>query len=198
MTRFAATLLLCLALPAGAQGDPAILQLRILQGEGAVYAAGGRATRGVIVQVTDETGKPVAGATVSFRLPESGPSGVFAAGGRTEIVETGADGRAEVWGMAWNRETGPLEMRVVAAKGATRGGTVVPLYLTAAAALTPERDAAPEHKVGGSRKTLWIAVALAAAASVAVAGLAAKPAAAAAAAASAPQIQPPTITLGRP
>src|SRR5437879_5619201 len=52
--------------------DPAILQVRVVDGEGAVYAIGTRATRGVTVQVTDETGKPVEGASISFRLPEEG------------------------------------------------------------------------------------------------------------------------------
>ena len=67
---------------------------------------GGRATRGLTVQVTDEAGKPVEGASVSFRLPDSGPAGTFASGSRTEIVTTGGDGRAGVWGMQWNRTAG--------------------------------------------------------------------------------------------
>jgi hypothetical protein len=69
------------------------------------------------VQVTDETGKPVNGASVSFRLPEDGPTGEFRAGGRTEIVTTGADGKAEAWGMQWNTQTGSLDLRIIAAKG---------------------------------------------------------------------------------
>jgi len=42
-----------------AQSDPAILQIRIIEGEGAIYPIGARATRGVTVQVTDETGTEV-------------------------------------------------------------------------------------------------------------------------------------------
>lgn len=181
-----------------AQEDPAILQLRVLQGEGAVYAAGGRATRGVVVQVTDETGRPVEGATVSFRLPDQAPTGQFSAGGRTEIVPSGVDGRAEVWGMQWGRATGALELRVTAAKGRTRGGVLVPLYLSAAPVLSgAERDPAPEHKTGGGKKKLWIAVGLAAA-GVAVAGLAARPAPVPPATVGGPQIGAPTVTIGRP
>src|SRR5437868_6319967 len=56
------------AMIAAAQ-DPTILQIRILEGEDAVYATGSRATRGITVLVTGETGKPVDGATLSFRLP---------------------------------------------------------------------------------------------------------------------------------
>lgn len=77
---------------------PAILQIRVIEGEGVAYPLGGRATRGVTVQVTDETGKPVEAVSVSFRLPEEGPSGAFANGSRLEIATTKADGRASAWG----------------------------------------------------------------------------------------------------
>lgn len=172
-----ARLIVFLAVFAGlaeAANDPAVLHLRVVQGEGTVYPAGGRATRGVVVQVTDETGKPVAEAAVSFRLPDQGPTGEFSGGGKTEIVKTGADGRAEVWGMQWGRQTGSLEMRITAAKGQTRGGVVCALYLSNASVLQSkqDRDPAPEHKVKGhSKKKLWIGIALAAGASVAVAGV---------------------------
>jgi hypothetical protein len=189
---------------AGAQSDPAILQIRVVQGEGGVYAAGSRATHGVVVQVTDETGKPVESASVSFRLPENGPSGTFSSGGKTEIVNTNADGRAEVWGMQWGRATGSLELRITAAKGPTRGGVICPLYISDSAVLTPtkDRDPAPQHKVGGSKKKLWILVGAAAAASIAVVGIAASGGSAAAVApgsvSTPPQIGNPTISISRP
>ncbi len=185
-----------------ADNDPAVLHLRVVQGEGAVYSAGGRATRGVAVQVTDETGKPVADAAVSFRLPDQGPTGEFSSGGKTEIVKTGVDGRAEVWGMQWGKQTGSLEMKVTAAKGETRGGVVCPLYLSDAPVLKTslDRDPGPVHKVGHSKKKLWIGIALAAGASIAVAGIASgKPAATSApAAVSAPTINAPTISITHP
>ena len=58
-------LLLLVLLPLAAQSDPAILLIRIVEGEGAVYPIGSRATRGVTVQVTDETGRPVDRAAVT-------------------------------------------------------------------------------------------------------------------------------------
>jgi hypothetical protein len=122
-----AALALLLSLQANAA---AIIQLRVLEGDGAVYAAGSRATRGVTVQVTDETGQPVEAAAVSFRLPEDGPGGAFDSGLRTEIVTTKADGRATVWGMRWNRTAGPFEVRITAAKGEARAGMVVSQYLS--------------------------------------------------------------------
>jgi hypothetical protein len=108
----------------------AIIQLRVVEGEGAVYAIGSRATRGLTIQVTDETGKPVEAAAVSFRLPEDGPGGVFGTGLRTEVVTTRADGRATVWGMKWNRTPGAFEIRVTAARDQARAGIVVGQYLS--------------------------------------------------------------------
>jgi hypothetical protein len=108
----------------------AIIQLRVIEGDGAVYASGSRATRGITVQVTDETGQPVDAAAVSFRLPDDGPGGTFSSGLRTEIVTTKADGRATVWGMKWNRATGPFEVHITAAKGQARAGIAVSQFLS--------------------------------------------------------------------
>ena len=102
------SLILFLAVALGANAQPAMLKVTLVEGEGAVYPAGSRATRGVTVKVTDETGRPVEGATVSFSLPSDGPGGVFASGARTEIATTHADGGAAVWGMQWNRMPGPF------------------------------------------------------------------------------------------
>lgn len=196
MNKLGVSLLFLLSLTGWSQTDPAVLQLRVVQGEGAVYAAGSRATRGVVVQITDETGKPVEGAIVNFRMPEQGPSGQFASGQRSEIVNTDASGRAEVWGMQWGREAGAFELRITAAKGQVRGGVVCPLYLSAAAVLTQDRST-PEHKISRSKKKVWIAVGLAAAIGVAAVGVSGK-APAAAPTVAAPQIGTPTIAIGRP
>lgn len=123
----AAELLATLPLPLRAA---AILQIRVVDGEGAVYAAGSRATRGITVQVTDETGRPVEGAAVSFRLPESGPGGTFSGGLTSDIVLTGPDGRASAIGMRWNANPGSVEIRITAAKEKARAGTVTSIYLS--------------------------------------------------------------------
>ena len=81
--------LLALALSLAAQDT---LALRVVEGSGVIYPTGSRSARGVSVEVTDTGGKPAEGVTVSFLLPERGPSGVFASGRRTEIVRTRADG----------------------------------------------------------------------------------------------------------
>ena len=187
--------LLLIGIPlAWAQNEPSLLQIHIAEGDGASYGLGSRATRGVTVQVTDETGRPVEGASVSFRLPDEGPTGTFSGGGRLEIATTRADGRAGVWGMQWNRTAGALEVRITAAKGTARAGTVCPLFLTDA---VPGGDAVPKLRSG--HKWLWVAVAVAGAAggTLAAAAVGAKTSPqAGAAAVSAPRIGTPSITLG--
>jgi hypothetical protein len=175
--------------------DPAILQIKVIEGEGAVYAIGARATRGITVEVTDETGKPVDGATVSFRLPDTGATGNFSSGSRTEIVTTRGDGRAGVWGMQWNRTPGQFEIRITALKGQTRAGTVCGMYLSD----SPEAKASTARIGPHSRKWLWIALAIGGAAAAALAGtaLAGKPGSSSTATQSV-QIGTPSITIGPP
>ena len=182
-----------------AADNPAILQIRVLEGEGVAYPLGGRATRGVTIQVTDETGKPVEGSTVSFRLPEEGPSGTFSNGSRAEIATTRADGKASAWGMQWNRTEGSFEIRITAVKGQARAGTVCAVYLSKLNASVESGSSAPV-KIARNHKWLWIAVGVAGAAVavVAVTAVAGK---------STPPIGPtvtpttigvPTIVIGHP
>lgn len=184
-------LLLLLCSPLWGQ---AALTVRVIEGDGVVYSIGSRATRGVTVEVADATGRPVDGASVRFELPSSGASGTFADGGRTATMLTGADGRAQVWGMQWNREAGPFEVRITATRGTLTAGTRAQLSLTRAAVSVD----AGSPTTSRSRKKLWIALAVAGGAGIAVLGLAAKPAAAGSTPVNAPQIGVPTITIGRP
>ena len=100
-----------------------------------VYAPGSRATRGVTIHITDETGRPVPGVSVSFQLPDEGPSGEFMSGNRTEIATTQVDGRVTVWGMRWNKIPGTVTMRITAVKDGVRAGTVASQYIDASVPL---------------------------------------------------------------
>jgi hypothetical protein len=190
------TAILAAALAWGADA-PSILTIRVADGDGAAYPVGSRATRGLTVLVTDETGRPVEGATVSFTLPAEGPGGVFSTGGRTEIAATRGDGRAGVWGMQWNRTAGPFEIRITAVKGQARAGVVSSQSLSSASEVS---EAAPKKiRAGwGSHKILWISLVVAGAAAVGVAGIAARtPSASTAASSVTPlKIGTPTISLG--
>lgn len=188
--------ILAAALAWGADA-PSILTVRVAEGDGAAYPVGSRATRGVTVVVTDETGRPVEGATVSFTLPAEGPGGVFSTGGRTEIAATRADGRAAVWGMQWNRTAGTFEIRITAVKGQARAGMVSSQSLSNAPEAR-EEGAGKVRRAGGGHKLLWISLVVAGAAAAGVAGVAArKPSAATAASSVTPlKIGTPTISLG--
>ena len=195
--RSLALLAIWLPLP-GAQADPAILQIRVLEGEGLAYAAGSRATRGITVQITDETGKPVEGASVSFRLPEDGPGGSFSSGSKTEVATTGSGGQATVWGMQWNRTIGSFEVRITAAKGQARAGTICPLYISEIpSARSIERDS--RIGSGSSHKWVWIALAAAGAAGAGFAAASgSKSTAPTAAPAETLKIGAPAVVIGHP
>ena len=109
---------------APALAQVAILQIRVIEGEGAVHLPGSRSTRPITVEITEETGKPVAGAAVSFHLPEDGPGGAFVNGLRTEVVVTDAHGRASLHGLLANRIPGRFQIRILASKEQARAGTV--------------------------------------------------------------------------
>jgi hypothetical protein len=128
---------------AAADAQTAILQIQVIEGEGAVQAAGARSLRPLTVQITDETGRPVNGAAVSFRLPDGGPTGTFANGLKTLVVLTGADGRATDWSVQWGREAGPARIRVTAAKDQARAGAMVNLYVSAT--VVPPVKSAPDR-----------------------------------------------------
>jgi len=160
--------------PASAQEqEPAKLTISILEGEGSINNIHQRAAREAMVQVQDENHKPVAGAAVTFFLPESGPSGVFSNGTRTLTVVTDDTGRAVARGMVPNKVAGDVQVRVVAkyktltgetvihqqnvaaaaAAGATTGvisGKLLAIILTAAAAGLAGGVVAATHGGGGS------------------------------------------------
>jgi hypothetical protein len=135
----------------------------VAEGDGLTYPIGSRATRGITIQITDDAGKPVDGATVSFRLPESGPGGTFSNGSKTEILNTRADGRATVWGMKWNRQAGAFDVSITATKGQSRAGTVCSQHLT-------ETAGPSAAKGGSSHKWLWIVLVVGAAGAGAAVG----------------------------
>jgi hypothetical protein len=140
------------------------MQLKVVDGEGMVSRTGTRAARGLTVLVTDETGKPVDMAAVSFRLPDEGATGTFSSGLRTEIVTTGPDGRATVWGMQWNKTPGPVEIRVTAIKEQARAGLISTQYLSDSVAPRSGGDGVFTASHGG-HKWLWLAALAAGAAS---------------------------------
>jgi hypothetical protein len=124
------------------EAAPALLRIRIVEGDSAVHTAGTRSTQPIVVFLADETGQPVANASVSVRLPEEGPSGMFMSGLRSEVLLTGVDGRAAIRGVQWNRVAGAMAVRITASKGEARAGIISTQYLT-------EPTGAPARRAGG-------------------------------------------------
>jgi hypothetical protein len=118
------------ATPAGPAPDIAVLQLKVMEGEGGVHPAGTRTASAVVVQVSDETGRPVDGATVSFRLPTDGATGTFESGLPTEVFVTGKDGKASVTGIRWGKTAGAARLRITAVKGDVRAGIFSSQYVS--------------------------------------------------------------------
>jgi hypothetical protein len=167
--RWASAIVTVFPLLAAAQAP--VLQIQVVEGEGAVHAIGSRVAKFLTVRVTDELGKPVPGALVSFRVPEDGPSGVFLNGLPTEVVTTGPDGVAAAPGVRWSRLAGSFEVRVVAVKDQSRAGTVVPQYLAAAGGPDNGRVAAKPPAATHLRsraRNKWLFLGLAAAGAVGV------------------------------
>ena len=116
--------------PVQADSAPAILRIRVLEGEGSIHTAGSRSTQPIVIVLTDETGRPVGGASVSVRLPDEAPTGVFLSGMRTEIALTGPDGRVTIRAIQWTRAAGPVQLRITASKGEARAGILSTQYIT--------------------------------------------------------------------
>jgi hypothetical protein len=131
--------------PCVAIAQVASLQIKVLEGEGAAHSAGAHLSRPLTVQVTDDTGQPVAGAAVSFQLPPEGPSGLFSNGLRTDLAMTDAAGRATIHSIQLNRNSGQFRIRITAVKEQARAGIISLQYISDSqpAPVAPVAPAAP-------------------------------------------------------
>jgi hypothetical protein len=190
----------------------AVLHIQIIEGEGAVNATGSHTSRPLVVEVTDETGRPVEGASVSFHLPEEGPGGAFGNGLRTDVTVTDARGRANLHSMQLNRTPGRFAIRIVASKEQARAGMVSFQYIAEPKSGAVASSSAQNGSTSGLPSGLplksgssfwhgplkWVAIgALAAGAATAGALLAGK-SGGAASTGSAPTAPAGTITIGSP
>ncbi len=120
-----------------AQQAPTKLNIVIVEGEGAINNIRQRTAREPIVQVEDENNRPVAGATVVFLLPGSGPGGTFPGGARSLTVVTDQRGRAVAKGFTHNNQAGKYQIEVNASHQELSASTTINqanAVLTAAAA----------------------------------------------------------------
>ena len=161
MRYLAAGLSVWIALTAIPLRGQEMLNLIVVEGEGAINNIRQRTARETIVQVEDENHKPVAGAVVVFTLPSQGAGGAFANGAQTLTVMTNAQGRAVAQGLRVNRVAGRWQMRINASLG-NRTGTVTVSQTNVAAAAAGAGAAGAA--AGISAKVIVIVVAVAGAA----------------------------------
>src|SRR3954447_25651187 len=88
------------------------LQIVVIEGTGAKNVTEQITARPLTVRIQDSSNRPVAGATVIFTSPQSGPSGEFANDSRIVQVMTGPDGIANAGAFHPNSVEGPYQITV--------------------------------------------------------------------------------------
>ena len=118
------------------QPAPAKLNIVIVEGEGAINSTRQRVAREPVVQVEDENHKPIAGAAITFLLPNQGAGASFANGAKSLTVLTDDKGQAVARGLRPNNVNGQYQVRVNASfRGQTTSTTVTQTNTIAAAAI---------------------------------------------------------------
>jgi hypothetical protein len=152
------SLLMTFCVWASAQAAPA-LNLVVVEGEGAINNIRQRTAREPIVQVEDENHRPVAGAIVTFTLPNNGASGVFTNGARTLTVTTDNQGQAVARGLRPNGVKGQMQIRV----SANHNGQTASTTITQTNAIMGASAAAGHGAISGKLIAVIAAVGAAAA-----------------------------------
>jgi hypothetical protein len=122
------------------------LKITIVEGDGAINNITEGRARDPIVRVTDDDNKPLAGAAVTFLLPDLGAGGTFPTGA-TSTVTTGDDGLALARGLRPNNVAGQFQIRVTASYRS----------LVARTSIT-QTNAAPASAVVKKSNGKWIAL----------------------------------------
>jgi hypothetical protein len=89
-----------------------MLNLVVVEGEGATNNIRQRTAREPVVQVEDENHKPIAGAVVVFTLPSNGAGGTFANGAQTLSMVSDSKGQAVAHGFRPNGLKGQFKIHV--------------------------------------------------------------------------------------
>jgi len=97
------------------------LRVIVLQGQGATHEIERGLTALTVVEVRDENERPVEGAVVTFRLPESTQVGSFAGGRMSQTGRTNSQGQAGMVGFVPNQTAGSLTITVTAVFGNLMG-----------------------------------------------------------------------------
>lgn len=94
--------------------DAPPFHVAVLEGEGSINNIHQQVNRPVSVRVEDDNKNPITGASVTFFLPEDGPSGLFLNGSRVLTVFTDEQGMASSRSIRFNNLVGLMQIRVLA------------------------------------------------------------------------------------
>jgi hypothetical protein len=145
--------------PAFAQNLPTRINIVVVAGEGATTPVRRRVTQDPEVRIEDDDQQPVAGVTVVFALPVSGPSGEFVNGSKTLTVVTDKAGLAAAHGLKTNEIPGTLQIYVNASLSGLRARALINQIVEG----VPGAPIQAQHpsKSGGTWK--WVLLGIAAA-----------------------------------
>ena len=102
------------------------LSVRIVEGGGAINSIRYQRGHDLVVQVLDESERPVTDAAVTFLLPASGASGTFGDGSLSVTVTTDEHGLAAARGLKPNRIAGQFRIRATASwRGASAHAAIL-------------------------------------------------------------------------
>ena len=101
------------------------LKILVIDGEGAINNIQLGSGREPVVEVRDDSDRPVAGAKVTFSCPERGPGGTFFGASRNLTITTNEQGRATATGFRPNLQEGRFQIQVAAAQGDKTATTVI-------------------------------------------------------------------------
>jgi hypothetical protein len=119
------------------------IHIVVVEGEGAINNTRSHTSHDPVVEVSDESNKPVEGASVTFQTPGSGASAEFGDGIRSFVTQTDSKGDAVGRGLRPNTIAGPFEIRVTASYRSHTANAVI-----------PQTNAAPVE--AKSSKKIWI------------------------------------------
>lgn len=101
------------------------IKITVLAGEGSTNNVARRVAAAPIVEVADDTGKPVAGAQVTFETPRTGPTATFFGEMYRNTVTTDDKGQAKVLSLTPNDTLGKFRIFVRATSGNSFAETTI-------------------------------------------------------------------------
>jgi hypothetical protein len=102
---------------------PGILQIKVLDGDGAINNIRNKTGQMITVEVRDENSQLVRGAEVTFTTPAIGAGGTYANGTRTMTATTDANGVAQSETLKPNPSEGRFTITIRARQGTREGMT---------------------------------------------------------------------------